>query len=63
MKKYTKSKSGPNQTGPKYRTPDHFKGSIFSGGSKFSGGPTSGAKQNTPQVKFNPAQFKTQHKG
>jgi len=62
MKSYQKGKSGTNQAGPKYRTPDHFKGSIFSGGeSKFSVGSTS--KANIPQVKFNPAQFKTQHKG
>ena len=64
MKTFIKSKSAPNAAGPKYRTPDHFtpryrsgdagKGSLFSGGkSKFS----------TPQQKFNPAQFKTQHKG
>lgn len=57
--KFIKSKSHPNTTGPGYRTSDHFKGSIFSGGgSKFSGG-----KLSVPRVKFNPAQFKTQHKG
>jgi hypothetical protein len=60
-KKYSKSKTGPNQAGPKYRTPDHFKGSVFSAGSKFSGDDK--GKKNIPQVKFNPAQFKTQHKG
>ena len=54
MKTFIKSKSLPNAAGPKYRTPDHFKGSLFSGGkSKFS----------TPQQKFNPSQFRTQHKG
>jgi len=53
-KTFIKSKSQPNATGPGFRTPDHFKGSIFSGGkSRFS----------SPQPKFNPAQFKTQHKG
>lgn len=52
-KKYIKKKSGPNQAGPKYRTPDHFKGSKFSGG----------GKANKDRPKFNPAQFKVQHKG
>ncbi len=53
-KKFIKSKSTPNSAGPGYRTPDHFKGSVFSGGkSKFS----------SPQIKFNPGQFKIQHKG
>jgi hypothetical protein len=57
--KFIKSKSKPNATGPGYRTSDHFKGSVFSGGgSKFSGN-----KPATPGLKFNPAQFKTQHKG
>lgn len=54
MKSYIKSKSLPNAAGPKFRTSDHFKGSIFSGGK---------SKFGSPQVKFNPAQFKTQHKG
>jgi len=55
MKTYIKSKSAHNAAGPGYRTPDHFKGSIFSGGgSKFS---------NPTKLKFNPGQFKTQHKG
>jgi len=56
-KKFIKSKSvagGPNASGPKYRTPDHFKASIFSGGN---------TKNTPPRVKFNPAQFKVQHKG
>jgi hypothetical protein len=54
MKSFIKGKSGKNQSGPGFRTSDHFKGGVFSGGkSKFS----------TPQMKFNPAQFKTQHKG
>jgi len=60
MKTFIKKKSGANQAGPGFRTSDHFlsekagKVSVFSGGkSKFS----------TPQMKFNPAQFKTQHKG
>jgi hypothetical protein len=56
-KNFIKSKSvagGPNASGPKYRTPDHFKVSVF-GGSK--------AKVTPPRVKFNPAQFKVQHKG
>ena len=54
-KTFSKSKDGKNQAGPGFRTSDHFKGSIFSGGkSKFSPG---------NQPKFNPAQFKTQHKG
>lgn len=58
-KKFIKSKSEPNATGPGYRTSDHFKGSVFSGeGSKFSE-----SKFKKPNVKFNPSQFKTQHKG
>lgn len=53
-KSFIKGKEGKNQTGPAFRTADHFKGSIFSGGkSKFS----------APNTKFNPSQFKTQHKG
>lgn len=51
MKSYIKSKSGPNAQGPKFRTPDHFKGKAFSGRGVFAG------------FKFNPAQFRTQHKG
>ena len=53
-KTFIKSKSKPNAAGPGYRTPDHFKGSVFSGGQ---------SKIPTPVLKFNPAQFKTQHKG
>ena len=57
MKKYIKSKSTPNATGPGFRTSDHFKGSIFSGGGgKFE-------KGSVNQAKFNPSQFRTQHKG
>lgn len=57
--KFIKSKSQPNAAGPGFRTSDHFKGSVFSsGGSRFSGG-----FFNKPNIKFNPAQFKTQHKG
>jgi len=52
MKSFIKKKEGPNQAGPGYRTPDHFKGSRFSGG-----------KTTNLPMKFNPAQFKTQHKG
>ena len=54
MKKFIKKKSkskGPNAAGPKYRTPDYFKGGKF------------GGKKVAPQLKFNPAQFKVQHKG
>ena len=57
-KTFIKSKSGPNQAGPGYRTPDHFKGSLTAQASRFSG-----SKPPTPVLKFNPAQFKTQHKG
>ena len=61
MKSYIKSKSAPNAAGPGFRTSDHFRGSKFSGGgSKFSGG---NVNSKPPQIKFNPAQFKTQHKG
>ncbi len=53
--KFIKSKAAKNATGPGFRTSDHFKGSIFSGGkSKFS----------APVTKFNPSAFRsTQHKG
>ncbi len=62
MKKYSKSKSQPNQPGPKYRTSSSFRGSIFSGGgSRFSKG--GNVKPQNISMKFNPAQFKTQHKG
>jgi len=55
MKTFIKKKSGPNAAGPKFRTSDHFKGSIFgAGASRFSKG---------PQLKFKPSQFRTQHKG
>ena len=51
MSSYQKAKDKANSPGPKYRTPDHFKGSQF------------GGKKPNNQVKFNPSQFKTQHKG
>lgn len=61
MKSYIKSKLEPNAAGPGFRTSDHFKGSVYSGGgSKFGKG---NVVTKPPQVKFNPAQFKTQHKG
>jgi len=50
MKTFIKSKSGPNAAGPKYRTSDYFKGEKF-------------AAAKPPQAKFNPSQFRTQHKG
>lgn len=60
-KSFQKKKTGPNATGPKYRTPDHFKGSKFSGGgSKFD---NQGNINPKNQSKFNPGQFKVQHKG
>lgn len=52
--KFIKSKSGKNSAGPGFRTSDHFKASIFGGGK---------LKFGSPQMKFNPSQFKTQHKG
>ncbi len=55
-KHFIKKKDGPKK-GPKYRTPDHFKGSLTVKASKFSG---KGQKQTQ---KFNPTTFKTQHKG
>lgn len=68
MKKYIKSKSvtqSPNATGPGFRTPDHFKGSVFGGNppvqaSKFGG---SNLNAKSRQVGFDPSRFKTQHKG
>ena len=53
-KEYIKSKSLPNQTGPGFRTSDHFKGSVFSGGK---------SRISSRIPKFNPSQFRTQHKG
>jgi hypothetical protein len=60
-KNYQKKKSpesGPNATGPSYRTPSSFRGNSFSD-NKFN----APGKANTVGMKFNPAQFKTQHKG
>ncbi len=56
MKSYIKKKDGPKK-GPKYRTPDHFKGSRSAQAGKFSG------KGGKPATKFNPSTFKVQHKG
>lgn len=53
-KNFTKKKTEPNQPGPKFGTPDHFKGSVFSGGKQ---------KYNAPNQKFNQSQFRIQHKG
>lgn len=61
MKSYIKKKSGPNASGPKYRTPDHFSPRNRFGEtgkkSKFSG------KAKKTNTGFNPSQFKVQHKG
>lgn len=54
-KSYIKAKDKTNNPVTGFRTPDHMKGSIFSPGrSKFD---------PPPRVKFNPSQFRTQHKG
>jgi len=53
MKKFIKKKSSslsPNASGPKFRTPDHFKGRKF-------------GKSSTATTRFNPAKFRIQHKG
>ncbi len=65
MASYQKSKSEPNATGPGFRTSDHYKGSVFSGGgSKFSGNRGNFQNQKLNNSSFNPSQFKkTQHKG
>ena len=60
-KSYQKGKSEPNSTGPKYRTPDHFRAENFGRKSIFGGGKTN--KLGSSQPKFNPGQFKIQHKG
>jgi len=56
MKNYQKSKEksikGPNAQGPKYRTPGSFQANRIAGN-----------KTPTVSFKFNPGQFKTQHKG
>jgi hypothetical protein len=54
-KTFIKSKSDPSAAGPQYRTPDHFKSSIFGQG-KFN--PNFGKGQ-----RFSKTSFKTQHKG
>jgi hypothetical protein len=53
VKSFIKSKSEPNQLGPGFRTPSMFRGSMFS------------KSNQVPNVvpKFNPSQFRTQHKG
>jgi len=71
MKKYVKKKStkaGPNASGPKYRTPDHFSppsrfGKTSPQAQAASASKFSGAKAKPQQAKFNPSQFKVQHKG
>ena len=71
MKKYVKKKSakaGPNASGPKYRTPDHFSppsrfGKASSKTQAIGGSKLSGEKVKPQQAKFNPSQFKVQHKG
>ena len=50
MTKSYKKKKDIKQLG--YRTPDHFKGEKFNP-----------SKKSGAQAKFNPAMFKTQHKG
>lgn len=57
MKSKTPTKSNPNPVGPGFRTPSPFRGSIFSKGGAIGG------RGQMPQMKFNPARFKTQHKG
>lgn len=54
-KSFIKSKSDANTAGPKFRTPDHFKSSIFGSG-KFNNVFGKGKK-------FSNTSFKTQHKG
>jgi hypothetical protein len=51
QKKKSKKIKGPNATGPKYRTSKSFRGKNFAD------------KKHNTQIKFNPGQFKTQHKG
>lgn len=71
MKKYVKKKStkaGPNASGPKYRTPDYLSppsrfGKTGSQTQAIGGSKLGGAKANPQQAKFNPSQFKVQHKG
>jgi hypothetical protein len=53
-KKYIKKKAGPNQAGPKYRTPDHFKGKRFK---------DSGSKEEIKSLRFNPERSKIKHRG
>jgi hypothetical protein len=49
MKSYKKKKAKPNSPGPGFRTSKNFKNKQFN-------------KKN-PKVAFNPASFKTQHRG
>lgn len=51
---FQKGKDAPNATGPGFRTSSSFRGNMF------------GRNNIRPQnggAKFNPGQFKTQHKG
>jgi len=71
MKKYVKKKStkaGPNASGPKYRTPDHFSppsrfGKTSSQMQTVGESKVGGGKMKPQQPKFNPSKFKVQHKG
>jgi hypothetical protein len=47
---FIKKKAGKNAAGPGFRTSDHFKGRVF-------------GKNFGKVLKFNPSQFRTQHKG
>lgn len=55
MTSKTQTKSNPIVPG--FKAPSPFKGSIFSKGGAVTG------RGQIPQMKFNPARFKTQHKG
>jgi len=55
VKTYIKAKAEKNAAGPKFGTPDHFKGSIFGPG-KLK--PSFGKNQ-----RFSNTSFRTQHKG
>lgn len=60
-KTYQKGKDQKNAPGPGFRTPGGFSATNVQQFSKFGGGPRQPSQ--LPKAKFNPASFKTQHKG
>ncbi len=55
MKSYSKAVANTNNPKTGFKTPNMMRPSVYSGGKQ--------NYANPPKVKFNPGQFKTQHKG